>query len=438
MQKFTTILFFLICCLSVLPLNSNAYTPPRTQNVHIELHYQASNTTNIAGNTRKDMILPFSFFMLNDIYTNNERKIGCESFSDGVTAFDFKLNHPLYDYIQHGIDIKIPFYVEPGDSLIINLTKTGKVLSYKQKNGNNAKYTNLLLHDFSNNILYTEQDFNEDKKEARFPTFVQRIMRRMNYAVDSISRNADRYSFSNIERRIAINNAKLQFAVWIFEFASFKAMELNSFSSSHKGGWQSLPNQDITLSDLEKAENYSFLRSLPLNDSTCLASRNFQAFIMSYEHTHILNYDQYLYYGTSLSDQARMDSAYIAKEMKLTGHLRPSLFMDIAMLRKHFDAPVIDDGSIKLDEVQVLGHQATYNKEVTPEEMNSWRINQRPSLQEQLFSPTYWMLYRKQYKNRERAKKVIKQIEIEEAADEADREAIMKAYEEEMERREKE
>lgn len=415
-----------------------AYTPPRTQNVHIELHYQVQNSASIIGSAKKDIILPFSFFMLNDIYTNNERKIACESLSDGVTAFDFRINHPLYDYIQHGINTNIPFYVEPGDTLIINLTKSGKVLSYKQKDGKNAKYTNLLFHDFSNNPLYTERDFNEDKKDARFPDFVKHVMKRMDTTVDSINRIADRYSFSNIERRIAINNAKLQYAIWIFEFASFKAMELNGFSSSHKGGWQTLPNQDIVLSDLENIENYRFVRNLPLNDSTCLASRNFQPFIMSYEHTHFLNHDQYLYYGTSLHDQARMDSAYIAKDLKLTGQLRPSLFMDIAMARKHFDEPAIDDGSIRLNEVQVLGHQATYNKEVTPEEMNTWRMNQHPTLSEQLFSPTYWLMYRKQYKNRERAKKMIKQIEIEEAADEADREAIMKAYEEEMERRGKE
>jgi len=122
--------------------------------------------------------------------------------------------------------------------------------------------------------------------------------------------------------------------------------------------------------------------------------------------------------------------------MKLTGSLRPSLFMDVAMQRKHFQTPDIDDGSIKLQEVQVLGVQGNYYKGVTTEDMVSWRQNQKPTLAEQITSPSYWISGRKKYKNRERAKALIKKIEEEEAADQAERDAVMKAYEEEMKQKE--
>lgn len=411
-----------------------AYTPPRQQNVHIELRYNVAESTNVMGSSRKVFPLPFSYYMLNDIYTNEEQKIRCESFADGITTFDFKLDHPLYDYINHGGDIKIPFYVEPGDSLIINLAKSGKVLSYKHKDGSGVKNEKLLRHDFSNNILYTEAEFNEDKAGGRFPDFVSRISKRMEIVVDSINRVADRYSFTSTERRIAINNAKLQFGTWILEFAPYKSMEINNYSSSHKGGWQALPAQDQTFDDLQDIKNYAFMRQLPMNDSTCLASRYFQQFIISYEHTYFLNYDQYKYYGTSAHDQALMDSAYIAKDKLITGASQPSFFMDIAMFRKHFEAPKIDDGSIKLNEVQVIGHQNDYNKDITTEEMVKWKDNYSPDLLEQLSSPSYWLMYKKKYKNKKRAKELIKKIEEEEERDKAEHDAMMKAYEEEMKR----
>lgn len=430
------LILLLSLLLFIIPKGS-AFVPQTTKNVHIELHYALNQGTSVVGTSRSHDILPVSYYMYNDIFTNDEIKIKSQTWNDRVTTYDFNLNHPLYDYINHGGDIHIPFYVEPGDSIIINLTKAGKVLSYKKINNTDIKYTNLLLHDFSNNILYNEIDFDNDKKNARFPEFVRRVLTRMNATVDSINHVADRYSFCDTERSIAINNAKLQYAIWIFEFASFKSMEINTYSSSHNEGWQSIPYQDQTFSDLQNPANYAFLRQLPLNDNTCLASRYFQPFIIAYEHAHMFNYDQYIYYGTSQHDQARMDSVFMSKELAMTGHLRPSLMMEIAMYRKHFEAPQIDDESIKLQEVQVIGHQNDYYKGVTPEDMTNWRLNQKPTLSEQIASPSYWLYERKKYKNRERAKALIKQIEEAEErdkADQAEREAVMKAYEEEMKR----
>lgn len=414
-------------------IKATAFTP-QYKDVCIVLKYDVATKSNVMGVAKKNITLPYSYFVLNDIYTNNEQKISSEYFGDGVSALSFKLNHPLYDYINHGGGVCIPFYVEPGDTLVINLSKAGKVHSYRQVDGSKVKYEKLLLHDISNNTFYTEHEFVEDKQGVRFPDFTARVLKRMNTVVDSISRVADFYSFSNMERRIAINNAKLQFGIWIFEYAPYKSMEINAYSSKHKEGWQAIPNQDAEFAELQDINNYAFMQHLPINDSTCMASRYFQQFMISYEHTYFLNSDQYLYYGTSAYDKARMDSAYVAKDLKLTGKLRPSLFMDVALQRKHFEAPVVDDGSIKLQEVEVFGAQNGYHKEVTPEEMAEWRKNQKPTLMEQVFSPSYWLNYRKQYKNRERAKALIEKIEKEEAADNAEREAIMKAYEEEMER----
>lgn len=433
MQSFFTKIILIILAV-MCAIDVWAFVPQKTRSVHIELHYDNGTETSVVGTTRNRDILPYTYYIYNDIFTNEEEKLNCETWAAGVTSFDFPLNHPLYDYISNGGDAHIPFYVEPGDSLVIRLTRAGRVLSYRKKGGGKVKYENLLRYDFSCNTLYSEKEFEVDRMNARFPDFVSRVLKRMNASVDSVNRIADRNSFSDMERRIAVNNVKLQYAVWIFEFASFKSMELNIYSSAHKEGWQAMPYQDQAFEDLQNPANYAFMRQLPLNDSTCMASRYFQPFIIAYEHAHIFNYDQYLYYGTSLHDQAQMDSVFMARELSLTGHLRPSLVMEVAMFRKHFEVPHVDDGSIKLNEVQVIGQQNGYFKDVTPEDMENWRLNQKPTLQEQIMSPSYWMWYRKKYKNRERAKALIKKIEEEEEREDAERDAIMKAYEEEMKR----
>lgn len=96
------------------------------------------------------------------------------------------------------------------------------------------------------------------------------------------------------------------------------------------------------------------MRGMPTNDSTVFASKFFPAFIQSYEHAQVLNYDQYLYVGMTNADSLRMDSAFVAKDLAITQNGHASLFMEVALQRRHTQQPV-NDGSVKLKEVQVIG-----------------------------------------------------------------------------------
>ena len=407
-----------------------AVLPPIKKHVHIELNYETKEGPKSVSNPASVDIVPYSFFYLADIYTNKEWKISSSPYKPGSTAIDFDLNHPLYDEINPLGRYRIPFYVEPGDSLIINVTKAGQVKSYKRTDGKNVKYENMLRHDISNNIFYTNEDFRADKKNTRFPDFVTKVVRKMNVVVDSVNRNADKYGFTDEERRIATNNVKLQFALWIFEYAPYKTMEMNVFARQNSGGWQTTPDEEINYADLSNPSNYSFMQMMPLNDPSCMASKYFPMFIRSYEHAFILNCDQYLFYGTTKRDMMRMDSAYIAKDLKLTGHLAPSMFMNIAMARRYMeDEQLPNDGSIRLEEVQVLGSWQTDDfKGLSDLDISNAKLNSTPTYN--FLSPTYWFYDRKRAKAKERATKLIKQIEAEEEAEQSERDAIMKAYEE--------
>lgn len=402
--------------------------PPQKKNVHIELVYDIKPVQTPMGEKKFFTVVPHSYFHMNDVYTNQECKVGSELYRDNVTALDFELNHPLYDEIVPGSTARIPFYVEPGDSLIVNVTRTGKVIGYARKDGGRVKYENLLRHDISNSVFYTAADFESDRKGADFPQFLQRIVKRMNHAVDSVASIADHYGFTDAERRMATNNVKLQFALWIFEFAPYKSAELDSYGRRHKEGWQTLPEQDKDIDAISNPRNYSFLLDLPINDSTSLASKYFPMFIQSYEHAHIFNCDQYLFYGPTDEDSARMDSACVAREQSITGSMRASLYMDIALQRRHLDAPAPDDGSIRLQEVQVLGRKSTdYTPRTTIQDMIDARLNSRPTYN--ALSPSYWLYDRKRERSKQRALDLIKKMEEEDERERAEREAVMKAYE---------
>lgn len=274
------------------------------------------------------------YFWLTDLYTKEEQRVKSEFLRNGVVAFDFQLYYPLYDEIAPSGNRRIPFYVEPGDTLIIRLGKNGNVESYERKDGKPVKYENLLRHDISNRLFYTQKDFAADKQQCLFPEFVARVWQKMQVALDSVNSVADRHDFSDEERNMARCNVQMQFALWIFEYAPMRAAELLAYANQHEGGWQTRPEQELETAAIQDLANYDFLEDMQLDDSAYLASRFFPAFIQSYEHTQVLNYDQYLY----ATDIARMDSAYIAKDLAMTHRDRPSLFMNMAMARRHYNA----------------------------------------------------------------------------------------------------
>lgn len=394
---------------------SHAQSLPLAKPVHIEVRHPY-------GANR------LMYFWLTDLYTKEEKKVKSQFLRDGVVVLDFELYHPLYDAIIPASNRRIPFYAEPGDSLIITVGKGGTVESYERKDGKSFLYANLLIHDVSNQTFYTQDDFAEDK-QVLFPAFVANVTQKMAVAMDSVEQVANQYGFSAVERHLARCNVQMQFALWIFEYAPYKASELLAFSENHQGGWETRPEQEKEMEAIQDLRNYGFMRDMQPDDSTFLASRFFPAFMQSYEHAQVLNYDQYLYAGTTEDDAHRMDSAFVAKDHAITLSDHNSVFMDVALLRRHTKPHVSDDdGSIRLQEVQVLGtnldqfYQKFGRSEYNPEEVvkKAWAhdVNLR--------GPISSLLNRKKIRNYKRAKKLIEKL----GTDDAEREALMKAYEE--------
>lgn len=395
---------------------------PTARPVHIEVRFEPS----------RYLTNRYMYFRLIDLYTREEKKIGSEFWSDGVQTIDFELYHPLYDELIPSSNYRIPFYVEPGDTLIIHWGKNGKNVVYERKDGKPVKYENLLKHDISNREFYNAENFEEDKERCRFPEFVKNVMQKMNVTLDSVNAVADRYGFSSEERNLALCNTRLQFALWIFEYEPSKTSELSAYSRKHNAGWQALPEQDAEQNDIQDIGNYAFMRTMHLTDNAYLASRILPRFIQSYEHSQVLNCDQYLYYGDTSADLARMDSAFIAKDLAMTEADHPSLFMNLAIARRHYQAPPLtDDNSVHLQEVQVVGNNLTqfYNTFGSPKEYNPKEVVERAWAHDvNLRGAISSLINRKRIKNYKHAKRLIKQL----SHNDAEREAMMKAYEEMM------
>jgi len=416
MKRFYSLLVFLLSML--LCTLANAALPPQKKNVHIEIR---SDVENRYGITR------YQYFFLRDMYLNDETKV-ISDHSTGITTFDFSIYHPLYDEIIAASNRTIPFYVEPGDTLIINVASNGKPYSYKNKNGKAVKYRNLLFHDFSNHQLYTDADFAKDKAASNFTQFVDIISQRSNSALDSLNRIADQYNFTSEERKLATYNIQLQYAFWVNEYAQNKSCEISAYARHHSEGWQSNPEQDAEMEAIRNPENYAFMRSLPLTDSLCLASRYFPLFLRSYEYSPVLCHDQYMYYGETEADSLLMDSAYIAHELDITSSLSPSLFMEIALENRHIQRPeIIDDGSIQLENVNVYGLNQFYNRfgksDITPTTYKKNWANR-----EYYKGIITGLVNRKKIRNQKRAEGIIQKLD----ELEPDIEAIQKAYEETM------
>ncbi|MBR1666725.1 MAG: hypothetical protein IJ693_00455 [Bacteroidaceae bacterium] len=397
------LLLFAVCMRTTSML---ATSLPPSKPVHIEVRYRSG-------------INRLLYFWMTDLYRKEERKVKSEFRGNGVASLDFELYHPLYDEIVSGSNRRLPFYVEPGDSLIIYVGKNGWVETYERKDGTAVKYENLLRHDISNNLFYTKEDFDADKEQRLFPAFVERVKQKMEVALDSVAHCADKYGFTAEERNLARCNVQLQFALWIFEYAPYKTSELLAYADQHESGWQSKPVEDMEIEAIQNLQNYGFMKEMPLSDSTMLASKFFPAFVQSYEHAQVLNYDQYLYAGTSVEDIARMDSAFVAKDLAITYHDHPSLFMEVALARRHaLPQQMEDDGSIKLPEVQVMGTNLDQfyrvfgpPKEYNPEEVvrTAWAHDVN------LKGPISSFLNRKKIKNYKRAKKLVEQLGADDA-----------------------
>ena len=286
-----------------------------------------------------------------DIYTKEKKMIHPKSSKNGHVVFELDVYNPTYNIINTNLSTTIPFYVEPYDSLIIEIDPDGTPLMYRNANGSIYAYENMLRHDISSKKLYTSQDYVNDRDNSTFKIFTEKLTTKMNHAIDSINHIASLYKFSEKERDIAVCNAKMQYMLWMFEFTTFRSHMLQEYASKHTTGWQNLEVDDQETDNIRNPENYSCISSLITNDK-CLSSQYLDIFINDYENSEILKHDQYLYFGDTSRDSARMDSALCARDIQISGTDQPSALIKIINDRRHLELPT--DMGIVLKETKVI------------------------------------------------------------------------------------
>lgn len=368
-------------------------------------------------------------FVLRDVYDNSEETITSSMESVRVFSLKFKLRHPLYDVVKEG-NAEYPFYVQPGDYLIIVVHEDGKI-EYRMADGSVFRYEKLMNHDVSRQSYYDESQFDADKQNSTFSQYVNRVLQKMDSATAKVVDVAYKNGFSQEERNIAINNVKMQFTLWLFEYTSWKTVSLALSNRNKDAGWQAKPEFDADMEAIADTKNYSFMRRLPVNDKTCMASPYFALVAQRYLYAHVLNHDQYLYFGETEADHARMDSAFVAKDKEITKLPYTSVFKDVALLcrqaqRANVDlssatptceAPLDTSKSIHLKEVEVWsGSRLGTASLLSPNDILNMKLNNAPR-GFNILSPVFWALdkfviskWRKRHPdNKTRAKRITEQ-----------------------------
>lgn len=228
----------------------------------------------------------------------------------------------------------------------------------------------------------------------------------MDSAVTKVVNVANKEKFSADERDVAISNVKMQFALWLMEYASWKTVKLGLYAKKQQAGWQSLPEHEKEMEALENVQSYSFMRRLPMNDKSCMSSRFFPLFVQSYQHSHVLSHDQYLYYGNTERDHYKMDAVMLSREKSITGMRDGSVFMDVIMAKRRMardekakrlilarkDNVADTTQSIKLEEVEVWSEERIKKAvQLTENEKLLVKLNNAPT-GFNILAPIIWLV----------------------------------------------
>lgn len=338
-----------ICAILFLIIsNSIIATPlPKTSPVYVELRCK-----NYAWRDRHGASY---YIWTSDIYTKEKRMEYPKSSSNGVVKFEFETYFPVYSVINTNHNTTIPFYVEPYDSLVIEIDPSGKPLMYRNTDGSKYRYANMLAHDISNNKLYTTDDYYNDREASTFLSFTENLTNKMRHATDSVSMIADLYGFSDKERNLALCNTRMQFMLWMFEYTTYRSHMLQEYAEKHDTGWQNSYDQDKEIEHINTPEYYTELLSSTINDKDCLASQYLDVFINGYERSELLRHDLYMYSGNTHADSLRMDSVRFARDMAISGISTPSPIINLIVERQYVDIP--DDYGHILKEAKIVSNR---------------------------------------------------------------------------------
>jgi len=336
------ILFFIL--LLFFANDANATPLPKSHPIYVELR-----CPNYAWRDRDGASY---YIWVADIFTKEKKMVYPQSSNNGCVKFEFYTYFPLYSVINTNRNTTIPFYIEPYDSLIIEIDPTGKPLMYRNTDGSEYKYAKMLSHDISNNKLYTSDDYYADRDGSTFLSFTDILNRKMTLATDSVNKIANLYGFSTKERNLALSNTRMQYIMWLFEYTTFRSHMLQEYATKHNAGWQNSYEQDREIEHIVTPEYYTNLLSSTMNDSISLASQYLDVFISGYERSDILKHDLYMYSGDTKADSLRMDSVRFSRDMAISGLTSPSPLINLIVERQYVEIP--DDYGLILKEAKIV------------------------------------------------------------------------------------
>ena len=222
----------------------------------------------------------------------------------------------------------ISAYLVPGCTTMINIHKDWTI-DYKGSDEEVLRCERLIMSgtDYMNSYQY--RDYEKDKEALSFAEMQEKLMGLAKTNEKAVDYIAWRNGFNPWERHLAHVWNKLRHARWIMDY-----MLDARFATYRKVTGEDSIRAYKKLADVGDAANWGFFRELPYNDVSSLTSNDISLMLNRYEFASVLSKGQARIIKVDAAFRAREDSIMLANDMKVAGENSPSLWGQIAVLRR--------------------------------------------------------------------------------------------------------
>ena len=318
----------------------------RTDTAYLQVH--------ISGYTPEPGMESGMIYLHNEI-TGESAPTVVNIHPDGKLSCKFVINHPTENRI-HLNDETIPFYIEPGETPTLLVDRNNMIgdncVSYTGASAN----INQLLNSANSLLIYNNGELLKACKTTSPPQFAKQLRPLFclwEQRIDSLIA-ANRYSEKAVH--LLRNKLSIKKGTILLDFLSIRSYYATKDSAN-------------SILQIREDDNYyDFLKEMPLNDETILASLEFRTFINRFE------------YMTPIREENRTDIIN-----RLCGTPNPLVWQIAGIRRLSYMLNFVEDREISVDYLttlkQGLQHpfflseaERIFNKIQSEEKSNSYEL----------------------------------------------------------------
>lgn len=260
--------------------------------------------------------------------TNEELPKSVSIREDGTFEVRYEVFHPVADGFAIQTDKQfriVNFYIVPGCTTVVNIHKDWTV-DYTGSDEEVLRCERLMMSGLDDMEGYNYGQYEKDKDSLSFPDFQKKLMGLAKANERVVDYFAWRNDFTPWEHHLAHVWNKLHYARWIMDYT----LSVLRFAPNHKV----TKEEKQKIEEVSDVANWEFFKELPYNDASSLSNPRIFTILNRYEFASVLSKGQARIIKVDAAFRAREDSIMLANDMKVAGENSPSLWGQIAVLRR--------------------------------------------------------------------------------------------------------